>query len=142
MNELASVIPIFARPGEAPVKRPMPKWSAERRAKFMRTVKRKTKERLQALREERRTSRKGSKGGRPIARPRPSYAYGARRNAAFRDSVGPHTVPQERRSRLPAAEERLDAITFLRTAVEGYEGVPTSVCYSLLALRRLLGQIK
>lgn len=134
-------LPVERRPGP-PKGAKMPKWTPERRAKFLRTMRRKARERNRAAREERRTGRKGSKGGRPIARARAAYAGRQAAKGVIEQAIGPHTGPQERRKGRQAGEERLDAIAYLRAAVEGYEAVPTSVCLSLLALRRLLGQIK
>lgn len=139
-TETATVIPIPVQRKPGPPKgSKMPKWTAERRAKFQRTMRRKAKEAARAARE---GGRRGSKGASPIARSRAPYAarQAARGGSAAR--IGPHTEAIGPRTGRSAGEERADAIAFLRAATEGYEGIPTSVCYGLLALRRLLGQIK
>lgn len=117
----------------------MPKWTPARLAKFQRTMRRKRRERERAARE---VTRKARTGRKPIGRPRaagaalqPSKRYPLAAIGLHTEAIGPRT------DRTPT-EGRADAIAYLRAATEGYEAIPTSVCYSLLALRRLLGQIK
>lgn len=114
-------------------------WSPEARAKREKTWAKKRKERARLARKE---GRKGRRGASPIVRPRAAYAGRQAAKGGIEQAIGPHTGPQERRKGRQAGEQRLDAIAYLRAAVEGYEAIPTSVCLSLLALRRLLGQIK
>lgn len=141
-------IPVFSTKEK---KRAMPKWSEARRAKFMRTVNRRTKKRLREEREqaraERATSRvrldgRGREKGQEISSRRPSRAAVRAPRGSAETSIGPHAETAAPRSGRDATEERFDAIAYLRAATAGYEHVPTSVCLSLLALRRLLGQIK
>ena len=134
-------LPVERRPGP-PKGVKMPKWTPERRAKFQRTMRRKAKERERAARQETRKGRKGRRGASTIARPRAAYAARQAARGGSEGAIGPRTGPQDGRKARAAGEERLDAIAYLRAAVEGYEAIPTSVCLSLLALRRLLGQIK
>jgi hypothetical protein len=126
----------FKKPGP-PKGIKMPKWTPERRAKFMRTMRRKSRERIRAEKD-----RKDSKGGKPKAARRAAYAGRQAAKGGIRAAIGPHTEPQAGRTGRSPTGGQADAIAYLRAATEGYEGIPTSVCYSLLALRRLLGQIK
>lgn len=119
--------------------RKMPKWSAKRRAKFLRTMRRKAKERLRA---ERTAKPRGSKGGKTIARARAGNAVRQASKGGIERAIGLPTEAQDGRKARDAGEERLDAIAYLRAATEEYAHVPTSVCYALLALRRLERQIK
>lgn len=139
-NATAEVIALPVRRKAGPP--PGTKWTPERRAKFLRTMRRKARERNRAAREERRKGREGKRGARSIARPRPRRSAEERLEDATDRAIARNTGPQEGRKARAAGEQRLDAIAYLRAAVEGYEGIPTSVCLSLLALRRLLGQIK
>lgn len=146
MSPEAQVIQLPPAPKEEKAKRrgppkgtKLPKWTPERLAKFQRTMRRKRREHERAARE---ATRKGRTGRKPIGRPR---AAGAALQPSKRyplAAIGPHTRAAMPGSPRAAIEGTPDAIAYLRAATEGYEAIPTSVCYSLLALRRLLGQIK
>lgn len=140
MNNLAStvIIPIPIQRQEKG-KRKMPAWTPERRKRMEKAWARRRKERLRAARKE---ARKGKPGSRTIARPRPAYAASGPAKGVALPPPDRNSKAIEPRSGRIGTEGQADAIAYLRAATEGYEGVPTSVCLSLLALRRLLGQVK